>query len=591
MNLINNVSIKTKVTVAFIAVLLITLALGLFSIERLGAVNAAAAEVRDVWLPSTRSLGRFAKLAERYRLVESKYVAATTDEERADDMGWLRQTLDLAEQARASYEPLIAPGQERQLADRLDDAWQNYLAQSRAMLELVRENQNDKATELFRNGLFRNFDRFRNAMKADIVYNDSQSAEMAGRSAALYRETRTDVVAAIVAAFLLCACAGILIIRSLSRPVLRMAADMSRLANGDMTTEIGGIDRRDEIGCMAAAVQVFKERMIEADRLAAEQVRLHVEQAAEKERRRQDEERIHAAHEASLRAHIVELEQTRERLEEKGRELMALALDLAEQKDRVEQASRAKSIFLANMSHELRTPLNAIIGFSELISTELLGPISNRRYVEYSRDIHNSGRHLLALISDILDFSKAEAGKLSLSEEPVDIPSLIGSCARMLLPSADLGQVSLVLVPAPNALVLRADERRLKQIVLNLLSNAIKFTPAGGRVTISAGVTERGDLQISVADTGIGIAEADQERVIQPFAQVDNELNRKADGTGLGLPLTKRLVDLHDGTLTLVSAPNEGTEVAVVFPRYRVIVDAASVEPEFAATEQSRTAL
>jgi signal transduction histidine kinase len=182
-----------------------------------------------------------------------------------------------------------------------------------------------------------------------------------------------------------------------------------------------------------------------------------------------------------------------------------------------------------------------------------------------------SGEHLLELITDILDFAKVDAGKLVLADEQIDLVTLVGGCIYMVEPQAAEAGLRLVTSVAPEVGGVRADERRLKQILLNLLSNAIKFTPTGGSVSLRAQVESGGGLKIEVVDTGIGIAEADIERVLQPFAQVDNALNRATDGTGLGLPLTKHLVELHGGTLTIASTPGAGTTVTVRLPPDRVL--------------------
>ena len=275
--------------------------------------------------------------------------------------------------------------------------------------------------------------------------------------------------------------------------------------------------------------------------------------------------------EIQLRDHVNQLEFAKDRLEDQGARLAELADNLSEQKTRAEEASRAKSRFVANMSHELRTPLNAIIGFSDLIESEALGPLGNSRYRSYAGDIRNSGQHLLSLINDILDFSKADADRLSLHEESVDLEELLEGSVRMLLPRAAHENVKLVLEPPPSGLRLRADAKRLKQIVLNLVSNAIKYTPAGGKVNLGAGIEGDGALAMTVRDTGVGISEADQRKVLEAFVQVDNAPNRAHEGTGLGLPLTKRLVELHGGSLTLESRLGKGTTVRVVLPPDRVM--------------------
>jgi PAS domain S-box-containing protein len=255
---------------------------------------------------------------------------------------------------------------------------------------------------------------------------------------------------------------------------------------------------------------------------------------------------------------------------------VALQEALARAKELAEAASRAKSEFLANMSHELRTPLNAIMGFGDLIEHELMGPVGNARYVEYAHDIVESGRHLLALISDILDLAKVDAGRLAVSEDLVELRHVADECVTMLSERARAGGIRVDVAIARELGAVRGDERRLKQILINLLTNSIKFTPAGGRVAVAAARDERGGLALAVSDTGIGIAPQDIPRVLEPFVQVDGPLNRRTEGTGLGLPLTKRLVEIHGGTLEIASEPGRGTTVTVRLPPERVVAAAAA---------------
>jgi cell cycle sensor histidine kinase DivJ len=236
---------------------------------------------------------------------------------------------------------------------------------------------------------------------------------------------------------------------------------------------------------------------------------------------------------------------------------------LVEARDAALGASRAKSSFLANMSHELRTPLNAIIGFSEMMTREMFGPIGPR-YQEYSRMIHESGAHLLELINSVLDMSKIEAGKFDLNEELFDLEETAQAAVRFLKIPAERAGVALKLSIAPNARLMFADRRAIKQILINLLSNGVKYTPPGGEVRVTARIA--GGMEIVVSDSGAGISKRDLERLGRPFEQVENAQTRTKEGTGLGLALVKSLALMHGGEAVLESALGEGTTVTVRLP-------------------------
>ena len=234
----------------------------------------------------------------------------------------------------------------------------------------------------------------------------------------------------------------------------------------------------------------------------------------------------------------------------------------------LEKASKAKSDFLASVSHELRTPLNAIIGFSEMIRDAILGPL-DVRYREYGSDINKSGRHLHNIINDILDISKIESGHFELRDEIVSIGEVVEACHRIVEAMADAGHVVLS-VEVPSALpAIRSDRVRFQQILLNLMSNAVKFTNAGGRDTVSAAIETDG-LIVTVADTGIGMKAEDIAIALEPFRQIDGPLSRRFEGTGLGLPLARALVELHGGRLEIKSAPAAGTVVRIRLPLERM---------------------
>ena len=246
-------------------------------------------------------------------------------------------------------------------------------------------------------------------------------------------------------------------------------------------------------------------------------------------------------------------------------------------KEEADAANRSKSHFLATMSHELRTPLNAIIGFADLMRHEVMGPIGNDRYRAYVADIHLSGEHLLQLINDILDLSKAEAGKLELNEEIIDLAEVIRSVVRVNRPCVDqLGLTVGVHLPATLPL-LRADELRTRQILFNLIGNAVKFTPLGGCIDICVRADPTDGMRLAVSDNGTGIAPEDLTRVVEPFVQASGAVNRRQSGTGLGLPAVKAIIELHGGVFELNSTIGCGTEAAVVFPPERMV--AATAEP------------
>jgi len=287
--------------------------------------------------------------------------------------------------------------------------------------------------------------------------------------------------------------------------------------------------------------------------------------------KRQEAETQRAA--ASLRVTVDQLESSQEKLS-----LLARKYEIA--MTRAEAANQAKSEFLANMSHELRTPLNAINGFSEIMAGEMFGPVGDVRYKGYAADILKSGQHLLSLINDILDMAKIEAGKMTLHYEKVSLKEVCEDALRLMRGKAQEAGLTLVL-DAPDLHDIDADQRGMKQVMLNLISNAVKFTPEGGSITVSVRTLEQARQQVSVVDTGIGIAAEDLARLARPFEQVEGQHSKTTQGTGLGLALTKSLIEMHHGVMTMESEPGAGTTVRFDVPVFR---------PAEAIPEQARAA-
>jgi signal transduction histidine kinase/HAMP domain-containing protein len=427
---------------------------------------------------------------------------------------------------------------------------------------------------------------------------------------------------------------AILVSRSITRPIERVTDVMNRIAAGDLEAPLPGATRTDEIGTMVTALHVFRENAIQlaafrsrlvealetipagmvlfdrADQLVMCNSRYRkiygqlvpwlspgvVLDAILDAALASGDFRLQGVDEAATKAQYLALLRAPESAFEvqapDGRWFQVLArrtdrgdgvsvwIDVTETKEREDQmiaarnaaeaANAAKSSFLANMSHELRTPLNAIIGFSEIMVTELFGSLGHDRYKGYAIDINTSGQHLRQVINDILDFSKLDSGTLDLSEAPVVVEEVIAAAKLFVLTMAQKGGVQVLTSLPREPIVMLADELRLKQALINLLSNAVKFTPPGGVVTVSA-LVENNGVCIEVRDTGIGIAPGDLNEVIKPFRQVDSSLARAHDGTGLGLPLAKRLIELHGGELTLESELGAGTVVSVTLPQSRLI--------------------
>jgi two-component system cell cycle sensor histidine kinase PleC len=290
--------------------------------------------------------------------------------------------------------------------------------------------------------------------------------------------------------------------------------------------------------------------------------------------KRQEAERQRAAD--SLRAMVEKLEASQEKLSQLARKY-EIAMT------RAEAANQAKSEFLANMSHELRTPLNAINGFSEIMAAEMFGPLGDAKYRGYAADIHRSGQHLLSLINDILDMAKIEAGKMRLHYEAVSLKEVCDDAVRLMRGKVEDAGLTLTVEAPADLAEIEADHRGCKQVMLNLLSNAIKFTPEGGSITVRLAPLGDQRVRVAVTDTGIGIATDDLARLARPFEQVEGQHSKTTQGTGLGLALTKSLIEMHGGTLHMESRPGEGTTVSFDLPIRRPTTQAEPADQARAA--------
>ena len=352
-------------------------------------------------------------------------------------------------------------------------------------------------------------------------------------------ETNTLIVAACITFSAIILMLIFILTRSIVSPLKEMTGAMTALARGDYDIDLSGRDRPDEIGDMAQALEVFKRNAQERD----------------------------GARDALQRAHN-ELEQ---RVDERTKELTEVNQELVGSKMKAEVASIAKGEFLATMSHELRTPLNAIIGFSSTLQEEIFGKLNTDKQREYINDINLSGIHLLELINDILDVSAIEAGKLEFHEGEIDVGEMVELCVRLVRLRAEKYDVN-VSVSLPETLPkLYADSRRIQQILLNLLSNAAKFSDQGGTINLNVDVGDTGSISFAVVDTGIGMDEQELATAMEAFGQTGSSETSKYEGTGLGLPLTKSLVEMHGGTLEITSEKGVGTTVTAIFPPERVI--------------------
>lgn len=599
------VTIRGKILLAFFALAALTGALGFYAVDSVVNSGRLVVETYDKPLMSIS----YARLAlSNFTAIE----VALTDRVTSHDPVHQKELDTRMDDLAASVAEDLAVTEGRSLSARAAAAAHDTAAAVANWNKLRRELINgvddvaDRETLLARaKGIDDDFDNLVELTAEDgFKFRESALASIAGY--------RTFSIAATLAAVLLGGAIALLLARRMVRPIAAASSAARRIAEGELDVEIGTAGN-DELGQLLGSMAVMRdnirgmmEREIVARRSAQSRLVNALENSAEGVVLADAGGHILIANsqvtaffptlagslapgapfpemlEGALAQPRGEmcvdgirwLHLSRSTTSDGGfvviiSDISALKereLALGAAKEQAETANRAKTEFLANMGHELRTPLNAVIGFSEIIAGEMVGPVGQPSYKEFANDIMRSGRHLLEMINDILDYAKCEGGNLEIVPEPVDAQSAMEQAVAFFAREAERGQLAMAVAAAADGLWLMADPARLSRILQQLVSNAVKFTPAGGHITLSARRDDAGFVALSVADTGIGMRAENISVALSPFSQVDSSLSRRYEGTGMGLPLCKSIIELHGGRLEIASAPGKGTTVTVVLP-------------------------
>jgi signal transduction histidine kinase/HAMP domain-containing protein len=608
-----------KILSAFAVMATLTCLLGLAGMNSVGGAGDVVVQSFDKPLASI-SYARFAlaRFTEMQALMAKRFAAGPVQPSLEFD-----HRLSILARETGTYLHLaISPSTSQRVTTAAELAASNVALwdAKRRLLSSRTATMNDRL-ELTRLGdiVLDNFERL-----VALTAEDGLSARQGAlTTVADYR--RLTLVATLLALFV-GAMGAFLLARTMTRPIAEASRAAHRIASGELDVPIDHAGRTDELGALLAAMAVMRdnirammEREVAAKHAAQNDLAVAIESAPAAMILIDGKGRVSVANSQALdffadqadalvtgapfskklagafadsndevRLHDGRWVKLNRRDVADGG-FVAVAADITALKDRekalvaardlAEAASRSKTDFLANMSHELRTPLNAVIGFSEMIASEMLGPVGQPKYKEFAGDILFSGRHLLQIINHVLDIAKLQWGKMEIEHEVTSLADVVTDAVRIVRAQAQSAGISLDMAIDDSAPAIDGDRTRLRQVVLNLLSNAIKFTPAGGRVDVA--LRRRGAaVEIAVRDTGIGMNPADIPKALEPFQQVDSSIARKYGGTGLGLPLCKLFVELHGGSFAIDSAPEQGTTVTVTFP-----VPADAIAPELVAAE------